>query len=54
MNSLESNDGMERWSGLLDWSTGVEYWNGVLDWSATPTNRRFAAMATTLDATKLA
>ena len=23
MNSLEWSGGMERWSGLLDWSTGV-------------------------------
>ena len=35
MNSLEWNDGMERWSGLLEWSTGLEYW------SATPTNGQF-------------
>ena len=31
MNSVEWNDGMERWSGLLEWSTGLDYW------SATPT-----------------
>ena len=32
MNSVEWNDGMERWNGLLEWSTGLDYW------SATPTN----------------
>ena len=32
VNSLEWNDGMERWSGLLEWSTGLD------DWSATPMN----------------
>ena len=31
VNSVEWNDGMERWSGLLEWSTGLDYW------SATPT-----------------
>ena len=31
VNSVEWNDGMERWSGLLEWSTGQDYW------SATPT-----------------
>ena len=29
VNSLEWNDGVERWSGLLEWTTGVEYWTGV-------------------------
>ena len=32
VNSVEWNDGMERWNGLLEWSTGLDYW------SATPTN----------------
>ena len=31
MNSVDWNDGMEWWSGLLEWSTGLDYW------SATPT-----------------
>ena len=31
VNSVEWNDGMERWSGLLEWSSGLDYW------SATPT-----------------
>ena len=31
VNSVEWNDGMERWSGLLEWSAGLDYW------SATPT-----------------
>ena len=31
MNSLDWNDGMERWSELLEWNTGLDYW------SATPT-----------------
>ena len=25
VNSLEWNDGLERWSGVLDWSTGVPH-----------------------------
>ena len=25
MNSVDWNDGMERWSGLLEWSTGLDY-----------------------------
>ena len=29
---MESNGGMERWNGLLEWSTGLDYW------SAMPTN----------------
>ena len=29
VNSVEWNDGMERWSGLLD--HGVEYWTGLLE-----------------------
>ena len=33
VNSLEWNDGMERWSGLLEWSTGLDHW------SVTPTNQ---------------
>ena len=32
VNSVEWNDGMERWNGLLEWSTGLDYL------SATPTN----------------
>ena len=32
---------MERWSGLLEWSTGLDYW------SATPTNTQFARSAMT-------
>ena len=31
VNSVEWNDGMERWSGLLEWTTGVEYWTGLLE-----------------------
>ena len=27
VNSVEWNDGMERWSGLLEWSTGLDYWS---------------------------
>ena len=27
MNSVEWNDGMEQWSGLLEWSTGLDYWS---------------------------
>ena len=38
--------GVERWNGTVEWTTGVEYW------SATPTNRRFAAVASTLNATQ--
>ena len=34
VNSVEWNDGMERWNGLLEWITGLDYW----PWSATPTN----------------
>ena len=36
--------GMERWSGLLEWSTGLGYW------SAMPTNAQFGptSMATNL------
>ena len=26
VNSVEWNDGMERWSGLLEWSIGLDYW----------------------------
>ena len=40
--------GVERWNGTVEWSTGLEYWNAM------PTNKRFAAVATTLNATKLA
>ena len=29
MNSVEWNDGMERWNGLLEWSTGLE--TGLLE-----------------------
>ena len=25
VNLVEWNDGMERWSGLLEWSTGLDY-----------------------------
>ena len=44
MNSVYWNGGMERWSGLLEWSTGLDYW------SATPTNAQFGptSMATNL------
>ena len=31
MNSVDWNNGMEWWSGLLEWSTGLDYWG------ATPT-----------------
>ena len=24
VNSLEWNDGLERWNGLLEWSTGLD------------------------------
>ena len=24
------NDGMERWSGLLEWSTGLDYWSATI------------------------
>ena len=24
-----SIQGLERWSGVLEWSTGVDYWTGV-------------------------
>ena len=36
VNSLEWNDGLERWNRLhvLEWSTGLDYW------SATPINQR--------------
>ena len=27
VNSVVWNDGMERWNGLLDWSTGLDYWS---------------------------
>ena len=44
MNSVDWNGGMERWSGLLEWSTGLDYL------SATPTNAQFGptSMATNL------
>ena len=29
MNSVDWNGRMERWSGLLEWSTGLDYWRGV-------------------------
>ena len=34
LNSLEWNNGLERWNGILEWSTGLDYW------SATPINKR--------------
>ena len=30
LNSVDWNDGMERWSGLLEWSTGLDYWSATL------------------------
>ena len=44
VNSVDWNGGMERWIGLLEWSTGLDYWN------ATPTNAQFGptSMATNL------
>ena len=41
VNSVDWNGGMERWIGLLEWSTGLDYW------SATPTNAQ-SSMATNL------
>ena len=41
VNSVDWNGGMERWIGLLEWSTGLDYW------SATPTNAQFG-LATNL------
>ena len=38
VNSLEWNDGLERWNGLLEWSTGLDYW------SATPINQRMRVL----------
>ena len=29
MNSVEWNDGVEWWNGLLEWTTGVEHWTGL-------------------------
>ena len=42
VNSVDWNGGVERWIGLLEWSTGLDYW------SATPTNAQFgsSSMAT--------
>ena len=29
VNSVDWNDEMERWSGLLKWSTELEYWSAM-------------------------
>ena len=41
MNSVDWNDGMEQWIGLLEWSTGLDHW------SATPTILARSFLATT-------
>ena len=41
MNSVDWNDGMEWWSGLLESSAGLDYW------SATPTILARSFLATT-------